>query len=78
MAINAPFDNKDKLKEQGYRWDGERKIWNRYVTQLELDDKVKWLTEDVYNNKSFKLELEKIDALNRFSHRRGQTELLDY
>ena len=23
-ALNAPFDNKDKLKERGYRWDGER------------------------------------------------------
>ena len=77
-AINAPFDNKDKLKERGYRWDGDRKIWNSAITQTDLQLEIDWLREEVYGNRPFKLELEKIDALNRFSVRRGATEVVDY
>lgn len=36
------------------------------------------LIEEVYGNRKFKLELEKIDAYNRFASRRGQVELVDY
>lgn len=77
-ALNAPFDNKDKLKERGYRWDGERKTWNGYVAQANLSIETDWLREEVYNNKKFRLELEKIDAFNRFTNRRGPAEQVDY
>lgn len=77
-AINAPFDNKDKLKERGYRWDAERKIWNSAISQTDLQLEVDWLKTEIYGNRPFKLELEKIDALNRFSSRRGQVEMMSY
>ena len=77
-AINAPFDNKDKLKERGYRWDGELKTWNCTLPQAELTTEVDWLRGVVYGNRPFKLELEKIDAFNRFSARRGGTEAVNY
>jgi DNA polymerase III subunit epsilon len=77
-ALNAPFDNKDKLKEKGYRWNGERKLWSGFVTSNDLEMEVDWLRHEVYNNKKFKLELEKIDAFNRFSSRIGAIELMDY
>jgi len=77
-ALNAPFDNKDKLKERGYRWDGERKTWNGFVAQTDLANETDWLREAVYENRKFRLELEKIDAYNRFTNRRGQVELVDY
>ena len=77
-AINAPFDNKDKLKERGYRWDAERKIWNSAILQTDLPLEVVWLKAEIYGNRPFKLELEKIDALNRFSSRRGQVEMMSY
>lgn len=77
-ALNAPFDNKDKLKERSYRWDGERKTWFGFVAQSDLDIETDWLREEVYVNRKFKLELEKIDAYNRFTSRRGQVELVDY
>ena len=77
-ALNAPFDNKDKLKERGYRWDGERKTWNGFVAQTELTAETDWLTNDVYGNRPFKLELEKIDSFNRFSSRRGSVEIVSY
>ena len=77
-AINAPFDNKDKLKDRGYRWDAERKIWNSALPQSDLPLEVDWLREEVYGNRPFKLELEKTDAFNRFSARRGAVELVNY
>lgn len=77
-ALNSSFDSKDKLKERGYRWDGERKLWSGLVIQVDLQIEVDWLRAEVYGNKTFKLELEKIDAFNRFTTRRGTTELRDY
>jgi len=77
-ALNAPFDNKDKLKERGYRWDAERKTWNNPILQTNLPLEVDWLRSEIYANRPFKLELEKIDAFNRFTARRGATEMLSY
>ncbi len=77
-ALNAPFDNKDKLKERGYRWAAERKIWNSILPQKELAKEVDWLQEHVYQARPFKLELEQIDALHRFTSRRGTVETVSY
>ena len=77
-ALNAPFDNKDKLKDHGYRWDAERRVWAGFVSQSELQNEVDWLREAIYFSKSFKLELEKVDALNRFTARRGVSEIREY
>jgi len=77
-ALNAPFDNKDYLKERGYRWNGDRKLWSGFVPEPELAMEVDWLKEHVYNNRKFKLELEKVNAFNRFTLRSGETEVIDY
>lgn len=77
-ALNAPFDNKDKLKARGYRWAAERKTWNGMVTEANLPQEVEWLREHVYQGKPFKIELEKIDALHRFTTRRGSIETVSY
>ena len=77
-ALNAPFDQKDKLKGRGYRWEAERKTWTGLVTQSNLAAEVEWLRDNVYLGKPFKLELEKIGALNRFTARRGTTEAVSY
>ena len=77
-ALNAPFDNKDMLKYRGYRWDAERKIWNIAVSQPALPIETEWLKTEVYSNRGFKLELEKVDSINRFTTRRGTTELVNY
>lgn len=77
-ALNAPFDNKDKLKDHGYRWDAERRVWAGFVSQSEIQNEVDWLREAIYFSKSFKLELEKVDALNRFTARRGVSEIREY
>ena len=46
-ALNAPFDNKDKLKDHGYRWDAERRVWAGFVSQSELQNEVDWLREAI-------------------------------
>jgi DNA polymerase III subunit epsilon len=77
-ALNAPFDNKDKLKDRGYRWNGDRKTWSGFVSQADLQDEVDWLRSEIYDQRKFKLELEKIDAMNRFTSRPGKTEVINY
>lgn len=77
-ALNSAFETKDKLRERGYRWDGERKLWNKAVPLDELMDETNWLKAEVYNNRAFKIEQEKMDAYNRFSTRAGKTETVNY
>lgn len=77
-ALNAPFDNKDKLKARGYRWEAERKTWSGLIPHANLPQEVDWLREHVYQGRSFKLELEKISALHRFTSRRGAVEMMSY
>ena len=77
-ALNSPFETKDKLRERGYRWDGERKLWNKAVSNDELTLETDWLKAEVYNNRAFKIEQEKMDAYNRFSTRAGKTEIVNY
>ena len=77
-ALNSPFETKDKLRERGYRWDGERKLWNKAVSNDELTLETDWLKSEVYNNRAFKIEQEKMDAYNRFSTRAGKTEIVNY
>ena len=77
-ALNSPFETKDKLRERGYRWDGERKLWNKAVSNDELTLETDWLKAEVYNNRAFKIEQEKMDAYNRFSTRAGPVEIVSY
>lgn len=77
-ALNTPFDSKEKLKVRGYRWHVERRTWHKTISNEMLEDEIDWLRAEVYDNRSFKLEHEKIDAYNRFSIRSGETEKVDY
>ena len=77
-ALSAPFENKDKLKKRGYRWDAEHKTWHKTISNDDLAKETDWLRVEVYENRPFKLEHEVIDAYNRFSTRRGLTETVIY
>ena len=74
-ALNSPFESKDALKARGYRWDSERKVWSTSITTQMIDQEIEWLKTSIYNKPSFKLQLEKMDAFNRFSVRRGEVEI---
>ena len=72
QATNAPFEAKDKLKARGYRWNAEQRVWHtRLKTDEELNAECAWLKEHVYGQRRALVQLEKQDALVRFSSRPG-------
>ena len=77
-ALGSPFESKDTLKERAYRWNAEKKVWAKNISKQDLDEEVAWLKASVYAGKSFRLELEKMTAMNRFSNRPGVTEVVKY
>lgn len=77
-ALGSPFDSKDALKDRNYRWNADKKVWAKDILQDNLDDEVTWLSEAVYAGKSFKLEFERMTAMNRYSNRSGQIEVVHY
>ena len=77
-ALGSPFESKDALKERAYRWNAEKKVWAKSIPKQDVDDEVAWLKTSVYAGKGFRLELEKMTAMNRFSNRPGAIEVLKY
>ena len=77
-ALSSPFESKDPLKERGYRWNAERKAWATCVPKQSLNDESAWLKNHVYGGKVFRLELEKMTAMNRFSNRSGAIEIVKF
>ena len=77
-ALNTPFETKEKLRERGYRWNNERRIWCRTVSTEDLVQETDWLRAEIYANRSFQLEQETMDAYNRFSIRGGVAETVNY
>lgn len=75
-ALDAHFDKKEALKKRRYFWDG--KVWAKTLPLDELESEVEWLRAEVYNNRPFKLEQEELNAKNRFSTRKGTSEILSY
>jgi len=77
-ALASPFESKDALKGRAYRWNAEKKVWARSIPKQALDEEVAWLKASVYGGKGFRLELEKMTAMNRFSNRAGAIEVVKY
>jgi DNA polymerase III subunit epsilon len=72
QATNAPFEAKDKLKGRGYRWHAEQRVWHtRLQSDAELHAECEWLKEQVYGQRRATVQIEKQDALVRFSNRPG-------
>ena len=72
QATNAPFEAKDKLKARGYRWHAEQRVWHtRLTSDTALSGECDWLKENVYGQRRALVQIERQDALVRFSHRPG-------
>lgn len=72
QATNAPFEAKDKLKARGYRWNAEARVWHtRLKDDTLLNAECEWLKEQVYGARRAVVQVEKLDALVRFSGRPG-------
>ena len=77
-ALNSPFESKDALKQRGYRWNATRKTWSASIAEQLLNQEVDWLKNTVYGGQPFQLELERMDALSRFSTRRCSVEVREF
>lgn len=77
-ALGSPFETKDLLREKGYRWNAEKRVWARYVHKKNFEDEIAWLRNFVYSGKGFRLEQEKVTAMNRYSARPGEIEVIKY
>lgn len=72
-ATGAPFESKDLLKERGYRWDGEARVWHRpLASQDALDAELVWLKESVYGGRPARPDIEALDSAVRYSLRKGR------
>jgi DNA polymerase-3 subunit epsilon len=76
QATAAPFDAKDALKARGYRWDGANKVWHtRLADEALLQAECDWLKTEVYANRPARVQVERLDAGNRYSSRAGTVEM---
>jgi DNA polymerase-3 subunit epsilon len=72
-ATNAPFEAKDLLKSRGYRWNADQRVWAaRLSDDAALNAELDWLRQQVYNGRHAAVQVEKMDALTKYSSRSGQ------
>jgi DNA polymerase-3 subunit epsilon len=73
LANNAPFDAKDLLKTRGYRWNADQRVWGtRIADDAALQAECAWLRQNVYKDHSAVVQVEKMEARDRFSSRLGK------
>jgi DNA polymerase-3 subunit epsilon len=48
FALGSPFETKDILKQRGYRWDAEQRVWRRRVGARDLGAEREFLATEVY------------------------------
>ena len=65
-CVQAPFESKDILKNNGFSWDAPNKFWTRLVSESELDEMKNFLTEEVYPKGKMKAEFTNIELRDRF------------
>ena len=71
-AERAPYDFKDKLKDRGYRWNGEEalapKAWYIDVAEADREAELDYLRQEIYGGEVH-LAPRRITAFERFSDR---------
>ena len=65
IASGSPFETKDALKAQGYRWDPEIRSWNKAVYSDLVSKEIEWLEDEIYRGK-FSGRLVEIPVMERF------------
>lgn len=66
-ANGAPFEAKDQLRQNGYRWNPDAKLWYKLLQESELDGECDWLHSEIYRGRSARVKLDIIDSHGRFS-----------
>jgi len=50
-ATRAPFEAKDLLKSRQYRWNPQKRVWGKFISEKELESEKMWLREKIYAGK---------------------------
>lgn len=64
FATGAPFESKDLLKERGFRWSPERRVWWKIATDEDLSTLEKFLEENVYGGRPRHTVSDPVDTLD--------------
>lgn len=64
-AVGAPFEIKDLLRNRGYRWNPDARVWQKVLDDAELQDEMAWLI----SNKTPNAQVTKLKATDTFSIR---------
>jgi DNA polymerase-3 subunit epsilon len=73
QANQAPFEAKDLLKARAYRWNAEQRVWHtRLSDEAQLEAELTWLKSAVYGGRAARVQVEKMDALVKYSSRQGE------
>ena len=65
IALNSPFEVKDKLKSNSYYWNTVKKYWWKSINESELENEKLWLQKNVYNG-DFMGQVDKVKSCDRF------------
>lgn len=64
-ATNSPFEKKDLLKEKGFRWNRDQRVWEMRVNADDVQDIRDYLASEIYSGPS-KAEFVHLDPKSRF------------
>jgi DNA polymerase-3 subunit epsilon len=64
-ATSSPFETKDALKERGYAWDANARVWTKVVFQEDAAAERSWMEAAVYKG-DFRGRIEDIAATDNF------------
>ncbi|MFC3127219.1 3'-5' exonuclease [Pseudoroseomonas globiformis] len=72
-AVDAPFEQKDRLKARGYRWNGEAtaqepRAWSTEVDEASHEAELRFLREEVYG-RAVEVPTQRLTARERYSGR---------
>ncbi len=66
IARDCPFNLKDRVKANKYRWDG--KYWWKRLDKAEIEDEKQWLIDNVYVD-HFRGIVEEVPLINKYKDR---------
>ena len=49
VAVNSPFETKDLLRSNFYRWNPDIRAWWKMIDEEDVEIEREWLTENIYN-----------------------------
>mgnify|MGYP001259804353 CR=1 FL=1 len=59
-AVNAAFEDKDKLKARRYRWNPEKKVWYKSIMENLLEEERAFLRDEIYQGREFQHKEEEV------------------